>query len=414
MTGGRPAQFQHLPMQVEPDQGVLTEVKKARLIMFSVSLEDCSWLRESHELLDLTRFPRCPILSNGRTAIPNSLRARTVRTGSAYFQGSDDRAMARWVLAALGVALAQLLQGCLPRKPLGPRTPEVSKCSPLTSHSYMDCGKGVEVCGVLTLETGEGSGPYKHPKPVVHGLWPEISHFGSSECDHPKNSRDPTKIYPCFDTQGSQNSARWFERHEWEAHGTCAGVRDADDFFGQVCELSAQPLQVVEGSRAAGKDLAGMADDLQGAGFCVYRTMSNSQLQLSACLDTKGHWHLADLSSFPTVCGQGGDGGGGGASGVCIKGRRGPSCTRDSDCWSASGCLRCAHSGFCTDVPLPALALRNMTSLLGADWEQSASQFPYWVLFLAAACFAVCWTFQLSRRSEGLSCPLIEADECGG
>ena len=50
---------------------------------------------------------------------------------------------------------------------------------------------------MLTLETGEGSGNYRHPEPVVHGLWPQTENFGSSECDRPDSAANPRKIYPC-------------------------------------------------------------------------------------------------------------------------------------------------------------------------------------------------------------------------
>ena len=36
---------------------------------------------------------------------------------------------------------------------------------------YMECGSGVSMCGVLTLETGKGHGNYKHDGAAVHGLW---------------------------------------------------------------------------------------------------------------------------------------------------------------------------------------------------------------------------------------------------
>ena len=46
---------------------------------------------------------------------------------------------------------------------------------------YMDC-EGAPLCGVLTLETGLGNGPYAHDSPSVHGLWPEVNKYGSSQC----------------------------------------------------------------------------------------------------------------------------------------------------------------------------------------------------------------------------------------
>lgn len=36
----------------------------------------------------------------------------------------------------------------------------------------------------------------------------------------------------------------------------------------------------------------------------------------------------------------------------CAPNAHGPPCEKDSDCADVRGCLRCAHSGFCTRVPL--------------------------------------------------------------
>jgi len=35
----------------------------------------------------------------------------------------------------------------------------------------------------------------------------------------------------------------------------------------------------------------------------------------------------------------------------CVDGQHGPACKSDSDCTSITGCVRCAKSGFCTNVP---------------------------------------------------------------
>merc|ERR1711879_329458 len=67
-----------------------------------------------------------------------------------------------------------------------------------TSGKTMNCGEGVALCGVLTLESGLGRGAYHHNKPTVHGLWPETGDYGTSECIAPKNLAAPTKIYDCY------------------------------------------------------------------------------------------------------------------------------------------------------------------------------------------------------------------------
>jgi len=288
------------------------------------------------------------------------------------------------------------------------------KCSTISSHGrQMDCGADVEVCGVLTLETGEGKGNYQHPQPVVHGLWPQNGNYGTSDCDKPDNAADPRRIYPCFDTQGSESSASWFQKHEWEKHGVCAGVKNADDFFRQVCQLSSAPLQVMAGSRAAGQDLVDMADQLQRAGYCVYHIDTyNSQLQLSACQDeTTGLWHLADVSSFSQVCGGGG-GHSGGDTGKCITGQRGPRCSKDADCWSKANCQRCAHSGYCTDVPLS----RSLSSGFNLLWENHQATLTSTsiavTLTIATVYLLVSFVILLRRQRAGFaSTPLIQMED---
>ncbi len=36
---------------------------------------------------------------------------------------------------------------------------------------------------------------------------------------------------------------------------------------------------------------------------------------------------------------------------TCVSGVHGPNCNTDADCADAPGCVRCAGSGYCTDIP---------------------------------------------------------------
>eukprot|EP00927_Polykrikos_kofoidii_P024421 TRINITY_DN22211_c0_g1_i1.p1 TRINITY_DN22211_c0_g1~~TRINITY_DN22211_c0_g1_i1.p1 ORF type:complete len:378 (-),score=32.71 TRINITY_DN22211_c0_g1_i1:121-1173(-) len=233
-----------------------------------------------------------------------------------------------------------------------------STCSSLSQHRrYMNCGRGVSLCGVLTLETGHGSGPYHHWKPVVHGLWPQVPPYGNSRCVAPISNAGVSRLCPCYAT-GDSSYARelGFERHEWTSHGVCAGVASPDDFFAQICALAAGPLQVIQAALQRNMDVYATAGYLQSAGYCVWHTASQSQIELSACARPDGRWVLADSASFEQVCGTGTPSSprrrrGGGVSAMCIHGRRGPPCSSDYDCSGKSGCARCAHSGYCTDIP---------------------------------------------------------------
>ncbi|EOD05602.1 hypothetical protein EMIHUDRAFT_220032 [Emiliania huxleyi CCMP1516] len=174
----------------------------------------------------------------------------------------------------------------------------------------MDCGEGVPLCGVLTLETGYGGGYYHHAHPSVHGLWPQLE----------------------------------FEQHEWSKHGTCAGAADADDFFAQVCNLSSAPLALLSAERQKGGSLADMTAALKQEGHTAgypLRTVDppHSQLELSACASRRRPGMVALCSERVPMRGHG---------------EHGPACESDVDCAHVTGCVRCAQSGFCTDVPLPA------------------------------------------------------------
>lgn len=213
------------------------------------------------------------------------------------------------------------------------------------------------MCGVLTLEMGIGSGTYKHAKPVVHGLWPQQGNFGNSQCVEPQFTAAPMSLPACYQSTDEHSRAGQqlaFVKHEWQKHGTCAGTENAHDFFAQVCNLAKGPLQLMESARTARMDLVQTADQLQRSAFCVYDLGSNQQIQLSACAGLDGQWKLADVDDFANVCSSklptsphpkppAGD-----ELLGCVEGHRGPSCDSDSDCKIASGCLRCARSGYCT------------------------------------------------------------------
>lgn len=212
----------------------------------------------------------------------------------------------------------------------------------------MNCGSGVPLCGVLVLESGFGPDHYEHSTPVLHGLWPQTSPYGNSECIAPQDLSDPVKTIGCYDDLD-------FQQHEWGKHGVCAGVADAADFFSQICALASAPLQVMAGIKAKGGDLSAMEGAVSTAGYPVYEVDStDSQIYLSACAGSDGRWKIAATDDFPTLC-SGGPAPSPTPSGQCVSGQHGPPCSTDGDCAGSTDCVRCAHSGYCTDVPLSML-----------------------------------------------------------
>lgn len=223
--------------------------------------------------------------------------------------------------------------------------------------SSMNCGVA-KICGVLTLESGLGPGNYKHDTAAVHGLWPEVPPYGTSACIPPTGSGSPpTRVYECYaSTGGNASDQLSFENHEWTKHGKCAGIKDADDFFTQLCALATGPLSAMNN---AARSLDAMKTAVTAAGYEVFSVdSSNQQLSLSTCFNVStGQWVLAAVSDFKHACGGSGPSPAPpgppapAPSGQCATGTQGPACSTDSDCTGFTGCVRCASSGHCTDIP---------------------------------------------------------------
>lgn len=217
----------------------------------------------------------------------------------------------------------------------------------------MDCGRNVSLCGVLTLETGLGSGVYEHDEPCVHGLWPETGTYGNSECVAPSGSTaDPTRVYTCYEASG--DDAVSFEVHEWEKHGECAGVESAEDYFDQVCKMARAPVAVLALTRRRGGDFQDMAVALRAAGYEIFsEDTTNMQFSLSACSTPDHTWVLSAVHDFQSNCGGWVfDDDPSDDVSSCEPNTHGPPCSSDADCSSVPNCVRCAGSGFCTLVPL--------------------------------------------------------------
>lgn len=121
----------------------------------------------------------------------------------------------------------------------------------------------------------------------------------------------------CFKQAGNRQA--WFENHEWTKHGICAGTRNDDDFFDQVCAISKTALAAMNQVRDE-KIMPCVRQKTEPEQetcflkivremkkrFPVYSVdQHNDQIMLSACAGSDGIWKLAKVTDFPRVCGRG-------------------------------------------------------------------------------------------------------------
>jgi len=163
-----------------------------------------------------------------------------------------------------------------------------------SSNGYLDC-RGSPSCGVLTLESGFGSGKYHHELPSVHGLWPEVGSYGNAPCLKPVDPAALDHLSGCYDDLS-------FQTHEWDKHGKCAGVDNAEDYFDQVCGLASKPLNVMV---AAGETWEDMLQAMMEQ-FPVWNVdESQKQVEITACAGEDRIWRIASEDEFSSVCGMG-------------------------------------------------------------------------------------------------------------
>ena len=162
--------------------------------------------------------------------------------------------------------------------------------------SSMNCGSA-PFCGVLTLETGDGDGNYAHKYPQLHGLWPQVGHYGTSECVSPGGNKN-TNVKQSMDCYTDAE----FAQHEWEAHGYCA-ANDPHSFFTQACSLARSPVQTMTTMKANGDSLDDMAAALTKDGYeVVFIDHDESQLELACCAGSNAQWKLSRTSDFSKNC----------------------------------------------------------------------------------------------------------------
>ena len=230
---------------------------------------------------------------------------------------------------------------------------------------------------------------------TMHGMWP--SRTGSDESSYPctctSEPFDPSKLkslqsdmdkyWPSL--EGSNNP---FWTHEWTKHGTCAGLKSQVDFFNttlawrQLTDVYNTLFKagIKPGASYSPEDITnaiknrlgvtallgcggGAENSLESVSFCI----SHDAQSLIECDESvksgTGGVVSCDLQK-DILYSDGGSGpspgpgpapgpspGPGPSPDQCVENEHGPKCSSDADCSKFPHCVRCAHSGYCTDEP---------------------------------------------------------------
>ena len=168
----------------------------------------------------------------------------------------------------------------------------------------MSCNKNVKLYGVLALCNGLGNGMYKSREPFVHGLWPTVGEYGNSKCISPKNNNITNINNEKFVRASTCFSNKYLAKHEFKKHGECAGVKDEEDYFNQVCSLSKKPLELMKNIRYTGiTDINEYANIFEKNGYHVwYANSDTSEIELSAYANPNFRWILMDSNNFKKNC----------------------------------------------------------------------------------------------------------------
>jgi ribonuclease T2 len=274
------------------------------------------------------------------------------------------------------------------------------------SWSIDACPGGKQQDSELIRAMNSSVGAYARSHLSLHGLWPNYDpalHGGfewpqfcnvSGQPGYPECQHDPSGplCHPSAKAVSTFNmTGRWqawalqyafgdLASHEWPKHGSCTPWSKSEELQLQYWELQEASYRNVSSG-------AGAALVTQNVG----RDVPYATLQAAFDADTGGHhttltcaagchfdqvwlgFQAAKGSLLPLVTplhGVNTSGVGSCAScdavhisawvgcpapsppaTKCMPSQHGPSCSRDADCLKVTGCVRCAHSGFCTEVP---------------------------------------------------------------
>jgi len=163
----------------------------------------------------------------------------------------------------------------------------------------MNCPTNYSLCGTLTIESGLGKNHYHGVQPGVHGLWPEVKPYGTSECVTPLNTtfniNDSNSGLMCNYVNETRDNF-WFAEHEWTKHGLCSGTGPALNYFIMMCTLGHPIVQML----AMSNTWLQMKESIAFSDWkdYIYKfDNKNKQFLFSVCSIGNGIWDFCTASS---------------------------------------------------------------------------------------------------------------------
>merc|ERR1711871_18285 len=222
---------------------------------------------------------------------------------------------------------------------------------------------------------------------TLHGMWPSRIKDADTypcQCTNKEFSQSEisdlaTDMNQYWSSLKGHGGNVEFWDHEWTKHGTCSpqidqgtnvhsyfnttlGLRAQVDTYGALAAAGILPgksysAMSVQGAikkavgvtptlGCVGKDLAvvGLCFDKETVKLqdCSDSIVHNTHDSVSNC-DLEENITFSNGGSGPSPPTPAGD--------KCVPNKHGPVCNSDADCKDVPGCVRCASSGYCTDVP---------------------------------------------------------------
>ena len=174
----------------------------------------------------------------------------------------------------------------------------------------------------------------------LHGLWPQWAEScGGPSFSISKVSSIEDQLNDHWPSCEEKNSDLW--SHEWSKHGSCSNMTELAYFskalsllseYSDQCKSGAVPLIM------AGDNNSNSTDVAIGESCSICFSRSDFTKETCSSGPSPGPSPHPGPSPGPTPD-------------QCEPDKHGPPCDDDADCKKYKYCVRCASSGYCTEVP---------------------------------------------------------------